>query len=152
MFVVKFLVKHWGKIVLLLLAFYLFGPIDQIEETLGITSSRMHAATVYGRLAPFPKDTKNFTVTSRQGMFSLLYSGSFSAKPEIIADWLKQSPGVREGLMKILPDHSTQYTLEAKGSFEGKIIVSSDHTHVSFDVVSAMDTSPHKTAPSTNSE
>jgi len=152
MIALKFLGRHWGKIILLLLAFYIFGPIDEIEESLGLTSSRMAMTLKWARLAPFPKDIKDYTIRRSQGIFHLSYTGSFSAQPEIINDWLKQSPGVREGLAE--PGTNTTYDLQTLfEGLQGEIVVSPDHTHVSFSVGKYMDSKPrpHRIAPSTNS-
>ncbi|MCE0521517.1 MAG: hypothetical protein LV480_01230 [Methylacidiphilales bacterium] len=145
----KFLSKHWGKIFLLLVVFYILAPIDQVEECLGLTSGRMTAALRIGRLAPFPKDRKNFQIGFHEGIFHALYMGSFSDRPEVIAKWLKDSPGVQEGDSETLYGGSTRYILQTAG-WPGYVDVSPDRTGVSFMIGQTLDPmpKPHRIAPS----
>lgn len=50
----------------------------------------------WGRLAPLPSSTTDFTITTRGNMFNRSFRVEFTAPPGEIEQWLKQSPGTRE--------------------------------------------------------
>jgi hypothetical protein len=117
-------------------AFYLFGPTNEIDNAFGLHRSSMIECTLkWGQLAPFPRDISNFTIETEGNPFTRTFTGSFSAQPNVIDDWLKQSPGVRDGQKETLPNSSTKYVLKTgAGAGYGEITVSADHTSVSFKV------------------
>jgi hypothetical protein len=128
-----------GSILLILFlsgAFYLFGPTNEIDNAFGLHRSSMIECTLkWGQLAPFPKGISNFTIKTEGSSFSRTFTGSFSAQPNVIDAWLKQSPGVRDGQTETQPNASTKCVLKTgEGAAYGEITISADHTSVSFKV------------------
>jgi hypothetical protein len=117
-------------------AFYLFGPTNEIDNAFGLHRNSMIECTLrWGQLAPFPKDISNFTIETEGGFVTRTFTGSFSAQPNIVDKWLKQSPGVRDGRTETQPNASTKYVLKTgEGASYGEITVSEDHRSVSFKV------------------
>src|SRR5258708_37671678 len=122
--------------VFLAAAFYLFGPTNEIDNAFGLERNSMIECTLkWGQLAPFPKDIRNFTIETEGNPFTRTFTGSFFAQPSVIEEWLKQSPGVRDGQMETLPNASAKYILKTgEAASYGEITVSADHTRVSFRV------------------
>jgi hypothetical protein len=117
-------------------AFYLFGPTNEIDNALGLHRSSMIECTLkWGQLAPFPNEINNFTIAAEGNFFTRTFTGSFSAQPNVIEKWLRQSSGVRDGHAETLPNASTKYVLKTgEGASYGEITFSADHTSVSFKV------------------
>jgi hypothetical protein len=126
---VKFLRKHWSKTLIAFVLLYIFLPIDDIEESLGMTSGRMSFITKHGRLAPYPKERTHCLARHSPSWFTDEYFIFFSAKPDIITAWLKQSPGVVEGKAETLSNGSTRYYLKSD-AVQGHLDVTSDLTQV----------------------
>jgi hypothetical protein len=137
----QFLRKHWGKLLLALLALYFLGFVDDAEQALGLTSQRMARVQRIGRLAPFPKERCNFRLWFSAGLFHSAWMGSFSASAENVTEWLKESPGVQEGDKTHANFSSTRYVLRTN-SFPGYIDVSSDGSQVSFIIGRTLDPLP----------
>jgi len=128
-----------GAVLLFLLlagCFYLFGPTNEIDNALGLNRQSMIDCTLkWGQLAPFPQEIRDFHIKVEGNMFTRGFRGSFSAQPEIIQTWLKESPGVRDGQHETQPDGSSHHILKpGEGASYGELIVSPDQTHVSFHV------------------
>ena len=68
MIALKFLGRHWGKVILLLLAFYIYGPIDEIGSYIFRTSLINHTLE-WGKLAPFPKSAIDFSIHEHRSWF-----------------------------------------------------------------------------------
>jgi hypothetical protein len=96
MIVVNFLRRHGGKILLLIVLLYVFGFIDDTEQCLGFTSGRMAEVQRMGRLASFPKERKDFKLWVSSGMIHSLWKDSFSARPEVVDEWLKNPQAFRK--------------------------------------------------------
>ena len=150
MIALKFLRRHWGKLLVLLILLYFFLPIDDIEESLGITSGRMTFILQDGRLAPFPKNLTDLKLGHSVGLFHCIWTGSFSATAEVVSEWLKNSPGVQEGDTTQGPI-GPRYVLQTK-SLPGYIDVTDEGRHVSLLIGLTRDPmpTPHHTPPSTS--
>ena len=88
----------------------------------------------WGQLAPIPSSTKDFSIHTEGNSFSRTFRGSFSDSPQVISQWLKDSPGVSGAESEIQPDKSIKYILKVKEASYGELIESADHSHISFRV------------------
>jgi hypothetical protein len=89
----------------------------------------------WGRLAPFPKIAKNFTIETEGSAFTRTFIGSFSDTPETIQKWLKDSAGIQEGSQEIHLGKTHRYILKTgEGAAYGEVRVSTDGTTVDFKV------------------
>jgi hypothetical protein len=79
----------------------------------------------WGRLAEFPSTKKDFIIQTEGSMFTRSFRGSFSDTEDRVAQWLKDSPGIKEGRVEGLQDGSTKYHLKmGGGAMAGEVIVS----------------------------
>jgi hypothetical protein len=113
MIALQFLRRHWGKLLLVLFVLWFFGYVDDFEEKLGITSGRMTFILHDGRLAPFPKNLTDLKLGHSVGMFHYTWTISFSARAEVVSEWLKDSPGVQDGDATLGP-FGPRYVLQTK--------------------------------------
>jgi len=89
----------------------------------------------WGRLAPFPKTARNFTIRTEGSAFTRTFIGSFTDSPEAISKWLRDSRGVSEGKLEMQDDHSAKYILKMGGGASyGEVTVSADGSSVSFKI------------------
>jgi hypothetical protein len=127
MFAFKFLRRHWGKLLLLFLFLYIFGYVDELEESLGFNTGRMVMLQEGGGLAPFPKERSNLKVRHSIGLFHDVYYIYFRAKPETVLQWMHNSPGIMGAKPHVTSNGSTCFWL---GSGRGYVYVSADRTEV----------------------
>jgi hypothetical protein len=142
----RFLSRHWGKLLLAAFVFWLFGFIDYVDEaveSMGLTSERMAAIQKGERLAPFPRERSNLKVTHSTGMFHDTYSIYFKAKPNVVSSWMDDSPGIKEAKTEVKPDGSTCYRL---GPGRGFVYIACDRTEVGIAVGFTID-SPYAHSP-----
>jgi len=73
-------------------------------------------------------------------MFSHIVTIYFIAKPEIVSNWLKASPGVNEAKQETLADGTTRYPLwNTTTGAAGVVYVSGSKTEVGLNLGSALD-------------
>ena len=98
MTVLRFLGRHWGKLLILLFALWFFGifdPINEPIEFLGLNSPRMVGVQTSCHLAPFPLQRSRLRVKERSSMFSHVTTIYFKSTPEIVTRWMDDSPSIR---------------------------------------------------------
>jgi hypothetical protein len=123
----KFFKRHWGKILLLLFLLWLYGPTDELEGYLDrdrIVKKTLH----YAKFAPFPADYFHLLIAQHSSWFHTWVTGSFTATPAQVDDWLKNSPGIQGRSSMTLRDGS----ICLEGYRDGQVVVSPDRTRVSF--------------------
>lgn len=87
-----------------------------------------------GRLAPFPEEIKDFSIIKIEDPFTTGSKGSFSCSPQVIKNWLRNSPGVVEGKQKVQPDGSYLYVLKTIFGGYGVLKITSDYKNVEFNI------------------
>jgi len=103
MTVMKFLRRHWGKLLILAVVAYIWLPVDNIEEGLGLTSGRMARIEKVCLLAPFPEHLSQLDVRSDSGIFHYVVTIYFRAPPEEIEAWLQSSPSIAGARVEQVP-------------------------------------------------
>jgi hypothetical protein len=148
MFVLRFLSRHWGKLLLVLFALWFFEihPIDDTVELLGFNSGRMVDVQQSGRLAPFPLERSHLKVTETSGMFSHVVKIYFVATPEVISRWMKDSPGIQDAKPYETSSRTTAYPLWGEHRGAGIVYISDDKTEVGVNLGQALD-GPTSTSP-----
>jgi len=63
------------------------------------------------RLAPFPANEDETTITTEGNMFTRSFRAIFHASDEDVASWIKASPGLRDASVEQGPDGSKKYVI-----------------------------------------
>lgn len=116
---------------LLWLVMLIFMPTNEWENRSPASQAEMAAITrEWGRLAPFPKTARDFTIRTEGNMFTRGFRGSFRDTPENVRAWLDASPGAMEGTRK----EGRIFLEMGDGAQYGEVEVSPDGTEVKFRV------------------
>jgi len=83
----------------------------------------------WGRLAPFPESAREFTIRAEGGMFTRAFRASFTADPEAIEKWLRDSPGTRDVSPEKLPPNRRRFKISPGGGAQGARVTVDDDAH-----------------------
>ena len=73
------------------------------------------AVLTWGRLAEFPAEMRNFKIKTEGSMFTRGFRASFTATPDVVADWLSRSPGIADAEKWTISPTSTRYVISPGG-------------------------------------
>lgn len=102
--IVSYLRQHWGKLLILLVFLGVNLCVDlpvqktaeDVAESLGLPGGKTAYVMNHGRLAPIPKERKDYRLWHTLTEFYDYYTLEFSAPSADVAAWMKQSPGIAE--------------------------------------------------------
>ena len=82
--------------------------------------------TEWCRLAPFPKETKNFTIYTEGSPMTRTFKGSFSSSNDVLERWIKESPGLMDAKIEKISKNKKKYIiLPGGGAAYAEVVI--DH-------------------------
>lgn len=122
-----------GTFYVVALAIFL-APTNERDNNDPVKIEEMEKLSLeWGRLAPFPKDAKDFVIKTEGSAFTRAFRGSFSAPKKSIDAWLKSSPGIQDVEVDDLGNQRTRYIIKAGGdAAHAEVTIDSTNNTVEF--------------------
>ena len=91
-------------------------PTNALENAIPARQEPMKKiALEWARLAPFPKEAKDFRIHTEGNSFSRTFKGDFVASREVLELWIKQSPGFQDAAVTTTAEGALRYIIAPGG-------------------------------------
>jgi hypothetical protein len=111
-------------------------PSNSRDNANPINKKEMIEITLkWARLAPFPRETKDFKIYTEGNSLTRTFKGSFTASKESIKKWTMQSPGIQDAKVEVISKDNKRYIIKpGEKAGYAEVIIDYETGKVNFEV------------------